>query len=229
MNANWLKISAVAGVLAMAAGNGLAQDATAGAPQLSYGVSQVIQLSKANISEDTIISFVQNSGNSYGLDANQIIYLKEQGVSANVINAMINQHNRPVAVAAPAPDTSASSTEAETVTTTAPPSSTLAPSTVYVIPDTQTYRYDATYAPYYYQPYYYGYYGWPAVSLSFGWGGGWGRGWGGDHDGWRGGWGGDHDGWHGGGGGVWRGGGGFHGGGGGVWHGGGGFHGGGRR
>jgi hypothetical protein len=208
MNMNRLKISVAVGALAMMVGSSVAQDATTDPPQLAYGVSQVVQLSKANISEDTIVSFVQNSGNSYNLDANQIIYLKGQGVSANVINAMIGQRNRPVAsVPAPQPDnTVATTTPAPAVPTT---TSYVPSSTVYVIPDTQTYYYDANYAPYYS-----GYYGWPAVSIGFGWGGGWGgyhHGWG-DHDGWRGG-----GGWHGGGGGGWRGGGGgFHGGGG--WH-----------
>lgn len=214
MSTHLVKITAVAGALALAAANGLAQDAAAGtaAPPLSYGVSQVVQLSKANISDDTIISYIQNSGNSYGLDADQIIYLKEQGVSANVINAMINQKNRAVAVSVPTPspapvvdqDQSVQYAQPNAVPTTTPPpvvGDSAPSSTVYVIPDTQTYYYDANYAPYYYG--YYGY-GWPAVSLSFGWGyGGWG--------GYRGGWGG---GWHGGGGG-WHGGGGFHGGGGG--------------
>ena len=203
MNMNRLKISIAAGALAMAVGSSLAQDATA-APQLPYGVSEVVQLAKANISEDTIVSFVQNSGNSYNLDANQIIYLKGQGVSANVINAMIGQRNRPVATTATVPETPVPAPQPDNTVATAspapaPPTTTsyVPSSTVYVIPDTQTYYYDANYAPYYS-----GYYGWPAVSIGFGWGGCWG--------GYRGG---------------WHGGGGYHGGGG--WHGGGGYHGGG--
>jgi len=36
---------------------------------LSYGVSQIIQLSKAKVSDDTIVNYIQNSGSSYGLDA----------------------------------------------------------------------------------------------------------------------------------------------------------------
>jgi hypothetical protein len=195
MNKNLLKCTMAAGALVIAVGNGLAQDATTDPPQLSYGVSQIVQLSKANISEDTIISYVQNSGNSYNLDANQIIYLKGQGVSANVINVMIGQRNRPVA-SVPAPETPTPAPQPDYAVATAAPApvaTTYVPSsTVYVIPDTQTYNYDANYAPYYS-----GYYGWPAVSIGFGWGGGWG----GYHGGWRGG-----GGWHGGGGG-------FHGGG----------------
>ena len=173
MKTSLLKISVVAVALAFAAGNLVAQDAAG--TQLSYGVSQVVQLSKANVSEDTIVSYVQNSGNSFNLDANQIIYLKDQGVSANVINAMISQKNRPVAAT-----TTASAAPSPAVVTSQPQVTTYVPSsTVYVIPDTQTYYYNTYYA----RPYYYP---WPAVSLSFGWGGGWG----GYHGGWHGG------GWH---------------------------------
>lgn len=191
-----LPLIAAAVALAIAAGTVSAQDnASPVAPQLAYGVSQVVQLSKANIGEDTIVTYVQNSGNSYGLDADQIVYLKQQGVSANVINAMINQRNRPVASApvATATDSQASYTAPASTANyvqTAPAS--VPTSTVYVMPDTQTYDYYS----YYYHPYYpyypYNYYGWPAVSLSFGWGGRWGGGYNGG----------------------WHGGGGFHGGGG---------------
>jgi hypothetical protein len=161
------------------------------APPLSYGVSEVVQLARANVSEDVVVNYVQNSGNAYGLDANQILYLKQQGVSDHVINTMLNQRGK-LAVAAPtAPPPNYSDANGVQIPTTTPPPAvsyvqTAPPQTVYVIPDTQTYDYYA----YYYQPYpYYGgyYYGWPAVSFSFGYGG-------------------HYGGWHGGGG--------FHGGGG---------------
>ena len=61
------------------------------APQLAYGVPQIIQLSEAKVSDDTIIAYVKNSGNSFGLTADQIIYLRQQGVSDAVITAMLNQ------------------------------------------------------------------------------------------------------------------------------------------
>ena len=182
----------------------------ASAPQLSYGASQILRLTQAKVGDGTIIAFIKNSEYSYALDAGQIIYLRQQGLSDTAISAMLNQPN-PAVAAAPtvgAPQTSGSTvTTASGTTVTTPNGSTatVAPtvtyvqsapaSSVYVIPDTQTYYYDSRY---YYQPYYYPYYGWsyPAVSLSFGFGGG------------------------------YHGGGGFHGGG---YHGGGGFHGGGRR
>jgi hypothetical protein len=189
--------------------------ASQAAPQLSYGVSQVVQLAHANIGEDVIVNYIQNSGNAYGLDANQILYLKQQGVSDRIINTMLDQRSRVTAAAqavqtAPQPNSS-DANGAQIPTTTPPPSvsyvQTAPPQTVYVIPDTQTYDYYANY----YQPYYpyYGYYGWPypAVSLSFGWGGYYG---GYYHGGWGGGY---HGGYHGGGGGWHGGGGGGHGGG----------------
>jgi hypothetical protein len=164
----------------------------ASAPQLPYGVPQIIQLSHAKISDDTIIAYIHNSGNSYGLDANQIIYLRQQGISDNILNVMLNQPKVASAPAQPATQPDNSST-AQTSTAYAQPTTTyvqtVPSSQAYVIPDTQTYYYNAYYAQPYYYPY--PYYAWPypGVSVSFGFGGRWGGG------GWRGG--GFHGGgWH---------------------------------
>jgi hypothetical protein len=217
-----LAIAAVA-TLVFVAANVVAQDATTAqpAPQLSYGVPQVLQLVQAKVSDGVIVSFIQNSGTLYSLKAGEIVYLKQLGVSDNVLNAMLNQRSRvtgstdPAASTASAPPASAPAASDQTYAAAAPAAPAVTyvqqaaqPSTVYVIPNTQTYYYSS---PYVY-PYYGGYYGWPAVSLSFGWGGYYG---GGYHGGYYGG-------WHGGG----YYGGGYHGssGGGGGWHGGGGGH-----
>ena len=61
------------------------------APQLSYGVPEVLQLTQAKVGDSVIINYIQNSGNNYGLNASQIIYLRQQGVSEAVINAMLTQ------------------------------------------------------------------------------------------------------------------------------------------
>jgi hypothetical protein len=205
----------ITAVLVLAARNVPAQDSTTTsaaqtAPvQLSYGVSQIIQLSKAKVSEDTIVNYIRNSGSSYGMDANQIVYLKQQGVSDAVLNTMLNQP-RQMAQAAPQP---AYPTASSTATVVAQPAvtyvQTVPSSTVYVIPDTQTYQYyNNYYQPSYgYYPYYGGW-GYPAVSFSFGFGGGYRGGY------YRGGWGGGYRGGYSGG--YHGGGGGFHSGGG--WH-----------
>ena len=171
-------------------------------PSLSYGVSEVVQLSQAKVGDSTIINYIHNSGSSYGLDANQIIYLKQQGVSDAVINTMLNQPRMTQTVPLPA-----------TVATAPPPPVYVQPaasvpsSSVYVIPDTQTYNYDAySYVPYSYgysypycAPVYYGGY-LPGVAISLGFGGHWGGYYHGGYGGWHGGYGG----WHGGFRGGWR-------------------------
>jgi len=201
----FLAVTAI-GSLCLLASNVLAQStststiASQAVPQLSYGVAEVVQLARANVSEDVIINYVQSSGNAYGLDANQILYLKQQGVSDRVLNAMLTQPKPAVAAptvampTTPAPQPVASSLSASTSEAS---TATVAPTVTYVQTAPPPY--------YYYQPYYYPAYAWyPPVTFSFGWGGWYGGGW---HGGY-------YSGWHGGSGGGWHGGGG-HGGG---WH-----------
>ena len=64
--------------------------------QLSYGASQILQLAQADVDQDTIITFINNSTNCYDLDAGAIIYLRQQSVAAPIIMAML-EHPRPVA------------------------------------------------------------------------------------------------------------------------------------
>jgi hypothetical protein len=188
--------------LALSASTAQAQDSSAAnavrtavvnasVPQLSYGVSQIVQLAQAKVGDDTIIAYIKNSGNSYGLTVDQIIYLRQQGISDAVITTMLNQPRAEVAVATPttpAPQPVAASTaptgSGSTITTASGSTATVAPTVTYVqsVPDT-TYYYQPYYP--YYSPYYCPAYAWyPPVSFSFGWG------WGG----WRGG--GWHGGWH---------------------------------
>src|SRR5664279_601597 len=100
-----LAVMAVAG-LGWSASTARAQDSSgantvqpaavnAPVPQLAYGVPQIVQLAQAKVSDDTIIAYIKNSGNSYGLNADQIIYLRQQGISSPVIMTMLNQP-RPV-------------------------------------------------------------------------------------------------------------------------------------
>jgi hypothetical protein len=200
----------ITAVLVLAARNVPAQDSTTTsaaqtAPvQLSYGVSQIIQLSKAKVSEDTIVNYIRNSGSSYGMDASQIVYLKQQGVSDTVINTMLNQprltQTAATTASQPAASTS-SSTATATATVVMPPAVTyvqpattpVPASSVYVIPDTQTRNYYSySHRPsggYYYSSYrpvyYRGYY--PSGSFTVGYGGGYRGGYyrGGMRGGWR--------------------------------------------
>ncbi len=159
-------------------------------PDLSGPVEQVLQLAQAKISDTTIITYVQNSGTVYGLDAPQIVYLKQQGVSEAVINAMLNQRNVMAAAAAaqtPPPQNYSQNPPPQNYSQTPVPSeqyqpngdqsgevaqpSTPAPSasSVYYVPNSSAYYcynwtspYYSYYYPYYsyYYPYYYSW-GWP--------------------------------------------------------------------
>ncbi len=184
----------------------LAQNNSTAGPQMVYGVPQIIRLSQATVSDDTIIAYVKNSGLSYSLTADQIINLRQQGVSDAVITAMLNQPKTETSAYTPtasAPQLVASSDSANTADTTplySPrqsdqnptatastqpvPTATAAPSVTYVQTAPAPVYY---YAQPYYQPYYYPSYAWfPPLSLSFAWGSG-GHG-GGYYGGWHGGW-----------------------------------------
>jgi hypothetical protein len=113
---------AIAAIIALVftAGNVAAQEPTAAtaqsaaasqpAPQLSYGVPQVLQLVQARVSDGIIVSFIQNSGTIYSLNAGEIVYLKQQGVSDPVLNAMLNQRSRLTGSTDPAATTASSTT-----------------------------------------------------------------------------------------------------------------------
>ena len=141
---NWqqmLAIMAIAG-LGLSASMVQAQDSSApttAQPQLSYGVSQIVKLAQAKVGDDTMIAYINNAGNSYGLNADQIIYLKQQGVSEAVIMAILNQPKQGVAVATPttpAPQPVVSSTDitgsGSTITTASGSTATVAPTVTYV-------------------------------------------------------------------------------------------------
>jgi hypothetical protein len=207
-------IIATVGGLALSAMTVVAQNSSAAAaPQLSYGVPQILQLAQAKVSDATIIAYIHNSGNSYGLDADQIIYLRQQGISDNVLTVMLSQPKP--APAAPPVAQSDNTQPVQTSTAYVQPATTyvqpttyvqaVPSSTVYVMPNSQPVYYN-TYA----QPYYPSYSYFPSVSLAFAFGGS------SYHGGYY------YGGYHGGG----YGGGGYHGGGG-YGGGSGGYHGGG--
>src|SRR5882672_4889478 len=96
----WLTVMSIV-VLASFASTALSEDSPAAnktlsaatnapEPRLSYGVSQIVRLTQANLGEDTIIAFINYAETGYVLDVNQIIYLRQRGVSEPIIQAMLN-------------------------------------------------------------------------------------------------------------------------------------------
>src|SRR6267154_4412620 len=60
---------------------------------LSAGVAEVMRLAEAGTSEDVVLAYIQNAGASFSLTADQILYLRDNGVSSAVITAMLNRDN----------------------------------------------------------------------------------------------------------------------------------------
>ena len=197
--------------------------------QLSSGVPEILKLGNAHVGDEVIVAFIVNSGKAYHLSASEILYLREQGVSDQVLTAMLSAGQNVAATAAqaapqPTP-TGLTSDWANSNPQPAPAAPQFAPAyeaaaPVYAQP-APVYAYPApSYGYYNSWPYYWGY---PSLSLGFGFGGGY------YYGGYRGGGyygGGYHGGYYGGGyhGGGYYGGGGNHGGGGYRGGGGGGHH-----
>ena len=180
-----------------AAGSDTPAATDSAAPKLPYGVADVLKLSRAQVSEDVILTYVQNSGTVYNLGPQEIVYLHEQGVSDRVINTMQDQRKK-AAEAAPQtapPAVAAAQAYADTATVAAAPvyyqpapvyvqpEPVYVPaSTLYVIPyyGSGYYVSAGCYRPYYggycgsYRPYcgsyYGGYYRYPSVGVSVGFG-----------------------------------------------------------
>ena len=158
--------------------SGVSQAPATPAIQYPYGVDDVVKLSRAQISEDIIVNFVQNSGATYSLSSKDIVNLKNEGVSDRVLNAMLDQKKAanqsqvaaaqqpaPAVANAPVVPDANSVAVAPTFTQPAPVYDQPVPapaSTVYVIPYPQSsvYYYGSYgYYPYRYYGPYCGYYG----------------------------------------------------------------------
>ena len=158
--------------------NNAAQPAAvaAPAPKLPDSVLPIMQLVQAKLGDDTIAAYIKNSGNSYALDAGQIVWLRQHGVSDAVITTMLNQPKPTVTYIAP--------TMPAPVVSAAPVSTvTVAPAVTYVQPSPVVYYQTAPAPTYYYERASYPAYNCDPVlsfglGLGLGWGlhGGWGHG-----------------------------------------------------
>ena len=66
-----------------------AQTPPANPSGLSPDLQEVVKLSQQQMSDDVIINYIKNTGKSYTLTADDMIYLKQQGVSQAVISALL--------------------------------------------------------------------------------------------------------------------------------------------
>ena len=88
---------------------------------LSPGLAQVVKLAEANVGDDVILAYLKNSGEATVPTADEILYLKDLGVSDAVITALL-QSPTPSTVPPPAP---APVTPPPVQVVTAPPTETV--------------------------------------------------------------------------------------------------------
>lgn len=66
-----------------------AQSSATNAPGLSPDLQEVVTLSHEQMGDEVITNYIRSTGKSYQLTADQIIYLKNQGVSSPVLSALL--------------------------------------------------------------------------------------------------------------------------------------------
>jgi hypothetical protein len=160
--------------------------------QLQAGTWEVLNLVRAHVGDEVVIAFINNSGKAYHLSASEVLYLRGQGLSDQVLAAMLNaRQNAAATTAQVALQPAATQPSAVEATSSSPQASPAAaqPAPTYQAAPVQS---APTYvpAPVYVQPspaYFYPapapyYWGYPGLSLSFGFGFG-----GGYHGGYHGG------------------------------------------
>jgi hypothetical protein len=81
--------------------------ASAGVPllpsDLSPGLAEIIKLAQAHIADDTILAYIQNSGQTYNPSADEILYLSDLGLSDKIVAALFkNPDGAPADIPAPA-------------------------------------------------------------------------------------------------------------------------------
>jgi hypothetical protein len=97
----WLSTTLACALVAGTCGNFAPMARAQQGANLSPEVRDVLKLSNAQMGDDAIVAFVKNSGKTYYLSADDLVYLKSQGVSQPVITALLQA--APAQAPAPVP------------------------------------------------------------------------------------------------------------------------------
>lgn len=71
------------------------------AANLSPDLQEIVKFSQAHMTDDVILAYIKNSGKSYNVSGDDILYLNSQGVSQPVISALLQTKSAAPAPAAP--------------------------------------------------------------------------------------------------------------------------------
>ena len=58
---------------------------------LSPGLAEIIKMAQAHIADDTILAYIQNSGQAYNPSADEILYLSDLGISDKIMAALLKK------------------------------------------------------------------------------------------------------------------------------------------
>ncbi len=114
----------------------------AAAPNLSPGTAEVVRLAGSGVGEDVVLAYIQNSQAPFNLSADDVLYLKDIGVSSTVTSAMLNHDStlrgqaQQYAPAAPAPARAPATYDWQTSGAPTAPAPTVAPTPVAAPPPT---------------------------------------------------------------------------------------------
>ena len=73
--------------------SGYAQAPAAGAASISPNAAEVVKLAGSGVGEDVVLAYVQNAQSLFNLSADDVLYLRDVGVTQPVITAMLNHDN----------------------------------------------------------------------------------------------------------------------------------------
>src|SRR5215813_227927 len=77
------------------------------APSVSPAAADVVRMAEAGTSEDVLVAYVKNSASHFDLSADQILYLRDVGLTSPVITAMLTRDSelktQPQSAPVPAP------------------------------------------------------------------------------------------------------------------------------
>src|SRR2546426_919761 len=57
--------------------------------EVSPGVADVVRLAQSGVGEDVLLAFIHSSTSYYNLSAENVLYLKDVGISSKVVTAML--------------------------------------------------------------------------------------------------------------------------------------------
>ena len=73
--------------------SGYAQAPAEGAAQISPDTAEVVKLAGSGVGDEVVLAYIQNSSGTFNLSADNLLYLRDLGVSQPVITAMLNHDN----------------------------------------------------------------------------------------------------------------------------------------